>query len=65
MTIRHGICVGGPRGGIPLATMTPGPVPHPQDTSGFYVYREARGPTPAQFLWIIKKEKTNADQPAS
>lgn len=64
-TVRHGLCIGGPRNNQTLATMTPGPVPHPDDPSGFYIFKSAVGPTPAQFLWITKKEKTNADQPAS
>lgn len=58
-TVRHGLCIGGPRDKQTLATMQPGRVGHPGDAGGFYVYREARGPTPAQFLWI-KQEKDNA-----
>lgn len=64
-SVRHGLCVGGPRNGATLATMQPGRVPHPSDPNGFYVFRSAIGPTPAKFIWIETKEKANASQPAS
>ncbi len=64
-TVRHGLCVGGPKAGQTLATMTPGKVSHPDDPGGFYIFKSAQGPTPAKWLWIETKEKDNASQPAS
>lgn len=55
-TVRHGLCVGGPRDKQTLATLSPGAVPHPDDVSGFYVFKSAQGPTPSKWLWIVKKE---------
>lgn len=56
-SVRHGLCVGGPRQGQTLATMDPGVVHHPDDTGGYYVWKSAVGPTPARWLWILKPEK--------
>ncbi len=64
-SVRHGLCIGGPRGGQTLATMTPGKVLHPDDSGGFYVFKSAQGPAPAKWLWIETKEKDNADKPSS
>ncbi len=55
--VRHGICQGGPRDGQTLATMQPGTVKHPDDASGFYVFRAAIGPTPATWQWIVPKKQ--------
>lgn len=55
MNVRSGLCQGGPRDGQSLATMKDGPVRHPADPNGFYVYVKAVGPTPALWRWV----KTN------
>lgn len=60
--IRYGLCKGGPRSGKTLATQQPGVVHYPDDQTGYYVFRQAVGPTPAQWLWIASKEKSNADK---
>lgn len=54
--VRHGLCTGGPRAGQTLATQNPGVVHHADDPGGYYVFREARGLTPSQWLWIVKKD---------
>ena len=56
MTVRQGICQGGPLDKKVRATdkerlLVPG------DASGFYVYRGASGPTAATWVWITRKEK--------
>lgn len=57
--VRHGLCIGGPKDKQTLATLQPGRVGHPGDAGGFYVYKNAVGPTPAKWLWIATKEKDN------
>lgn len=54
--VRHGICIGGPKDRQTLATMQPGTVSHPDDDSGFYIFKTAVGPDPAKWLWIAKKD---------
>lgn len=55
-SVRHGLCVGGPKDRQTLATMQPGVVRHPSDAGGYYVFKTAIGPTPAKWLWIKSKE---------
>ncbi len=64
-TVRHGLCVGGPRAGQTLATMTPGKVSHPDNLNGFYIFKASVGPQPARWFWIDqKKENDNAAKPS-
>lgn len=53
-----GICVGGPKDRQSLATMSGRRVEHPDDPSGFYVWKAASGVEPSKWVWITKKEPT-------
>lgn len=58
-SVRHGLCTGGPRDKLTLATMQPGVVHHPDDPNGYYVWKASQGPNVARWLWIeAKKEAT-------
>ena len=63
-TVRHGLCIGGPKDRQSLATMQPGIVHHPDDASGFYVFKQGKGEVP-KWLWISQKENENAAKPSS
>ena len=54
MTIRYGICRGGPLDGKTHAETASRRVDKP---GGFYVYVAPRGSNPASWKWIENKEK--------
>ena len=57
-TVLSGICVGGPKHGQSLATLTGRRVTHPDDTTGAYFHKPASGVTPASWIWVKNKEQT-------
>lgn len=56
-TVLSGICVGGPKHGQSLATLTGRRVPHPQDQTGAYFHKPASGVESARWLWVVEKKE--------
>ncbi len=54
-TVYHGICRQGPKNGKVHAQRDSKRYDQPD---GFYVWRPASGPTPAEWRWIDKKDGT-------
>lgn len=61
MTVRHGICKGGPMHGKVHAERASGvfaPDPKAGRDGGFYVFRPAQGPTPGEWRWVAPAKET-------